>query len=79
MAPNANAGRGPGVAVISSWEKQTIAAEDSPHRAALQDPPPREHHHPLPDDKLVLFELPAVWRLVGVWQGPGTIAQLRRP
>jgi hypothetical protein len=53
----------------------------------LPDPPkqildpsaqPFEAHDPIPDDKLALFELPRLWLLVGTWQGPGTIAELRR-
>jgi hypothetical protein len=39
---------------------------------------PRERYEPLPDDKLALFEVVRVDLLLGVWQGPGTIAQLRR-
>jgi hypothetical protein len=39
---------------------------------------PLERHEPLADDKRQLFAVPAVYRLRGVWQGPGTIAQLRR-
>jgi hypothetical protein len=33
--------------------------------------------HTIPDDKVIWFELPAIRRLVGIWQGPGCIAQLR--
>jgi hypothetical protein len=44
--------------------------------AVVQDLPPRELHDPSPDDKRALFEVAQVHRLVGTWQGPGSIAQL---
>jgi hypothetical protein len=39
---------------------------------------PIELRDPLADDKLALFALPAVHRLCGRWQGPGSIERLRR-
>jgi hypothetical protein len=36
--------------------------------------PPIERHDPIPTDKLIVFELAPVHRLVGTWQGPGKIA-----
>jgi hypothetical protein len=34
--------------------------------------------HLIPDDKLALFEAPPVTRLVGTWQGPGRIIEMRQ-
>jgi hypothetical protein len=44
---------------------------------APQALPPIERHEPIPMDKIALFEVAPVHRLVGTWQGPGTIAGLR--
>jgi hypothetical protein len=52
------------------------AAVSSPPAASRQLSP--LERHVVPDDKLVLFELAPVHRLAGTWQGPGTLAQLRR-
>jgi hypothetical protein len=65
----------PGAAAIA-WEEQ-IVAEDSPRRSARQEQPV-ERHWPIPTDKVIWFELAPVHRLVGTWQGPGTIERLRR-
>jgi len=43
----------------------------------VQPVPPLERHD-IPHDKLVLFEVAPVRRLVGTWQGPGSIAELSR-
>jgi hypothetical protein len=45
-------------------------------RDYLADQPAERHL--IPDDKIALFVVPPVHRLVGHWQGPGTIAQMRR-
>jgi hypothetical protein len=42
-----------------------------------QSVPPRERHDPIPTDKIALFEVAPVRRLVGTWQGPGTIREMR--
>jgi hypothetical protein len=57
--------------------KQLDAAQDSRILGRSQACPV-ERHDPLPDEKLTLFGVPQAHRLVGTWQGPGTIAQLRR-
>jgi hypothetical protein len=56
---------------------KTIAATDSAALARRQ-PSPIERHVPLPDDKVVLAELVRAHCLVGIWQGPGCIAEMRR-
>jgi hypothetical protein len=54
------------------------AAPASTTLAASQARPPRERHNPIPTDKIALFAVAPVARLAGVWQGPGSIASLRR-
>jgi hypothetical protein len=66
-----------GAADHDGWET-TDAAFHSLQRPQTQAEQPIERHKPLPDDKVALFALPAIHRLVGTWQGPGTITQLRR-
>jgi hypothetical protein len=64
----------PGVAAA---HQSNNATRYSPARQRRQIPP-RERHDPIADDKRSLFEVAPVHRLAGVWQGPGTIAELRR-
>jgi hypothetical protein len=52
----------PAAAVISLDEK--IAAETTDSAPAPQDLPPIERHDPIPTDKIALFELAPVRRLV---------------
>jgi hypothetical protein len=40
--------------------------------------PPIERHDPIAHDKLVTFEVAPVHRLIGTWQGPGTIFEFSR-
>jgi hypothetical protein len=71
--------RAPGLATPAAATLDNTSAEFNSRPAAVaQDVPPREHHDPIADDKLVLFEVAPLRRLVGVWQGPGTIAELSR-
>jgi hypothetical protein len=53
------------------------AAASSTSRHPRQDPPPLEQHF-LANDVVVCFQRPRVELIIGVWQGPGCIAQLRR-
>jgi hypothetical protein len=76
MAETAHArGAAPGAAVISLDE--TIAAKNSVNPVTGQGCPV-ERHDPLPTDKLIWHAVPRLQLLVGTWQGPGSIAQLRR-
>jgi hypothetical protein len=69
----------PFTGAAGSIEKQDQAL-DSCRVAVAQGLPPIERHGIVPDDKIAIFEVAPVHRLVGVWQGPGTILQLsRRP
>jgi hypothetical protein len=71
--------RAPGLATPAAASlRSSSAASHSVPAACAQALPPREHHDPVADDKLALFALPQVHRLVGTWQGPGTIAELSR-
>jgi hypothetical protein len=72
MARNADARLAPGAAVRLD---ELTAATDS---ATLSSRQPREIHDPIPTDKIALFELPRVYLIAGIWQGPGSIATLRR-
>jgi hypothetical protein len=58
--------------------ENSTRSSDSCCAAVVQTLPPREVHDPIADDKIALFEVAQVRRLVGVWQGPGSIAQLSR-
>jgi hypothetical protein len=51
--------------------------KDSCRRAVAQGLPPLERHI-IPDDKRILFAVAPVHRLVGTWQGPGSIAEMRQ-
>jgi hypothetical protein len=79
MAKNADTrAAGPGAAA-DALERET-GADDTPPARSAQALPPRELHDPIAADKLVLFEVAPVHRLVGTWQGPGRISELsRRP
>jgi hypothetical protein len=71
-----NAARG--WAALDGRCKDPAATVLSLPAARNQDPSPLEHHHPLADDKLVLFELAPVHRLIGHVQGPGVLGDLLR-
>jgi hypothetical protein len=76
MPGNAGARAADPGAAVSSLAK-TSTAEDTATAPAPQGLPPIERHDPIPTDKIALFELAPVRRLVGTWQGPGTIKDMR--
>jgi hypothetical protein len=76
MPGNADAQEADLGAAASALE-QEIVAENTNTALSPQGLPPIERHAPIPTDKIALFELAPVRRLVGTWQGPGTIRDMR--
>jgi hypothetical protein len=62
-------------------DRRIDQVEADPDRSRSPRPPqpvpPLERHDPIPTDKIAVFELAPVRRLVGTWQGPGSIREMR--
>jgi hypothetical protein len=76
--------RAPHARAPETEAQQQDRQDNKPTFGPAQAHPPREHHDPLTDDVIVLWPSPRRSRqrdlefLAGRWQGPGSIAELRR-